>query len=225
MRRDQKEQVVEELTARLKAAETLLVADYRGLTMPQIDDLRTRLLESGARFTVVKNTLTRRAAEAAGTEALLTLLDGPSAIAFLEADGDMVAAAKALADAARETNVLEIRGGIMQGRAVTAAEVETLAKLPQAEVLRGQVLGAIVAPVTALAGLLNAPLQNLRGLIDARIEQLGGEEAAAPEPEAEATPAEEAPIEEEPVVEESSAEETTQADATESAVETPEEES
>ena len=82
MRRDQKEQVVEELTARLKAADTLLVADYRGLTMPQIDDLRSRLLESGARFTVVKNTLTRRAAEAAGTEALLTLLDGPSAIAF-----------------------------------------------------------------------------------------------------------------------------------------------
>ena len=160
MRRDQKEHVVEELTARLKAADTLLVADYRGLTMPQIDELRSRLLESGARFTVVKNTLTRRAAEAAGTDALLTLLDGPSAIAFLEADGDMVAAAKALADAARETQVLEIRGGIMQGRTVTAAEVETLAKLPPMDVLRGQVLGAIVAPLTALAGLLNAPLQN-----------------------------------------------------------------
>jgi large subunit ribosomal protein L10 len=173
MRRDQKEQVVEELTARLQAAETLLVADYRGLTMPQIDSLRSRLLESGARFTVVKNTLTRRAAEAAGTEALLTLLDGPSAIAFLEADGDMVAAAKALADAARETQVLEIRGGIMQGRAVTADEVASLATLPPADVLRGQVLGAIVAPLTTLAGLLNAPLQNLVGLIDARIEQLG----------------------------------------------------
>lgn len=214
MRRDQKEQVVEELTARLKAAETLLVADYRGLTMPQIDELRTRLLESGARFTVVKNTLTRRAAEAAGTEGLLTLLDGPSAIAFLEADGDMVAAAKALADAARETNVLEIRGGIMQGRTVTADEVETLAKLPPAEVLRGQVLGAIVAPLTALTGLLNAPLQSLRGLIDARIEQLGGEEEtpepepeAAPEPEAEAAPAEEAPAEEAPAEEEPVAEE------------------
>jgi large subunit ribosomal protein L10 len=224
MKRDRKEQVVEELTARLKAAETLLVADYRGLTMPQIDELRTRLLESGARFTVVKNTLTRRAAEAAGTDALLTLLDGPSAIAFLEADGDMVAAAKALADAARETNVLEIRGGIMQGRSMTADEVETLAKLPPAEVLRGQVLGAIIAPITALAGLLNAPLQNLVGLIDARIDQLGGEEEAsveeaAPEPEAEAAPAEEAlPAEEaasedEPVAEES-AEDTTQADAT-----------
>src|SRR3954465_12321736 len=155
MKRDQKQQVVEELTARLKSAETLLVADYRGLTMPQIDELRSRLLESGARFTGVKNTLTRRAAEAAGTEALLTLLDGPSAIAFLEADGDMVAAAKALADSARQTNVLEIRGGIMQGRAVTAEEVETLAKLPPEEVLRGQVLGAIVAPLTAPAGLPN----------------------------------------------------------------------
>lgn len=210
MRRDQKEQVVEELTARLKAADTLLVADYRGLTMPQIDELRSRLLESGARFTVVKNTLTRRAAEAAGTEALLTLLDGPSAIAFLEADGDMVAAAKALADSARETNVLEIRGGIMQGRPVTAEEVESLSKLPPEDVLRGQVLGAIVAPLTALAGLLNAPLQNLVGLIDARIEQLGGEEAeAAPaEPEAEAAPAEEVPAEEEaPAADEAPAEE------------------
>jgi len=241
MRRDQKEQVVEELTARLKAAETLLVADYRGLTMPQIDELRTRLLESGARFTVVKNTLTRRAAEAAGTEGLLALLDGPSAIASLEADGDMVATAKALADAARETNVLEIRGGIMQGRAVTAEEVEILAKLPPTEVLRGQVLGAIVAPLTALAGLLNAPLQNLRGLIDARIEQLGGEEEAAPEPEpeaaaepeAEAAPAEEAPAdeaaaeeapaEEEPAAEEESAEDTTEADATAPAAEEEEE--
>jgi large subunit ribosomal protein L10 len=214
MRRDQKEQVVEELTARLKAADTLLVADYRGLTMPQIDELRSRLLESGARFTVVKNTLTRRAAQAADTDALLTLLDGPSAIAFLEADGDMVAAAKALADAARETQVLEIRGGIMQGRTVTAAEVESLAKLPPAEVLRGQVLGAIVAPLTALAGLLNAPLQNLVGLIDARIEQLGGEDAEpAPEPEAEAAPAEE----ESAAAEEPSDEEDTQADATASA--------
>jgi large subunit ribosomal protein L10 len=187
--------------------------------MPQIDELRTRLIESGARFTVVKNTLTRRAAEAAGADALLTLLDGPSAIAFLEADGDMVAAAKALADSARETNVLEIRGGIMQGRAVTAEEVETLAKLPPVDVLRGQVLGAIVAPLTSLAGLLNAPLQNLVGLIDARIDQLGGEEAevaaepeAAPEPEGEAALAEEAPESTEDM-----AEATPEADATASA--------
>ena len=203
MKKEQKQQVVEELTARLKAAETLLVADYRGLTMPQIDDLRTRLLESGARFTVVKNTLTRRAAEAAGADALLALLDGPSAIAFLDAEGDMVAAAKALADAARETHVLEIRGGVMQGRTMTADEVETLATLPPADVLRGQVLGAIVAPLTTLAGLLNAPLQNLVGLIDARIEQLGGEEAATEAPAEEADEADEAPAAEAPAEEES----------------------
>jgi len=195
MKREQKHTVVEQLTERLKAAETLLVADYRGLTMPQIDQLRTRLLESGAKFTVVKNTLTRRAAEAAGADALLTLLDGPSAIAFLEADGDMVAAAKALADSARETKVLAIRGGVMQGQVVSAEEVESLATLPPIDVLRGQVLGAIVAPLTSLLGLVTAPLQNLHGLIDARIEQLeaqgdtsGADAAAAAEPEASPEP-------------------------------------
>ena len=200
MKKEDKEQVVAELTERLKASDTLLVADYRGLTMPQIDDLRTKLLESGARFSVVKNTLTRRAAAAAGADALLTLLEGPSAIAFIESEGDMVAAAKALADSARDTKVLVIRGGVMQGRTVSAEDVESLATLPPIDVLRGQVLGAIVAPLTAFLGLVNAPLQDLVGLIDARIDQLGGEEASAPtevaaEPEA-APAAEEAPAEE-----------------------------
>jgi large subunit ribosomal protein L10 len=180
VKKEDKEQVVAQLTERLKASDTLLVADYRGLTMPQIDALRSKLIESGATFTVVKNTLTRRAAEAAGAEALLALLEGPSAIAFLEAEGDMVAAAKALADSARETRVLAIRGGVLQGRTMSAAEVESLATLPPAEVLRGQVLGAIIAPVTAFAGLVAAPLQNLIGLIDARIEQLGADGAGPP---------------------------------------------
>jgi large subunit ribosomal protein L10 len=206
VKKEQKETIVAELADRLKAADTVLVADYRGLTMPQIDTLRTRLLESGARFTVVKNTLTRRAAEAAGADALLTLLEGPTAIAFLEADGDMLAAAKALADMARESKVLAIRGGVLQGRVVTAEEVETLAALPPIEILRGQVLGAIIAPVTALLGLVTAPLQNLYGLLDARIEQLGGEEvapeAAEPEPEVEAAAEPEPAAEAEPAAEE-----------------------
>jgi large subunit ribosomal protein L10 len=206
VKKEDKERVVAELTERLKASDTLLIADYRGLTMPQIDTLRTRLIESGARFSVVKNTLTRRAAEAAGAEQLLALLEGPSAIAFLEADGDMVAAAKALADAARETRVLAIRGGIMQGRTVSAEEVESLAKLPPVDVLRGQVLGAIIAPLTALQGLVTAPLQNLYGLIDARIEQLEAEVDDAPAE----TPAE--------------ADEPTPADATASASESTEQE-
>ena len=175
MLKSEKEQVVAELTERLRTADTLIVADYRGLTNAQIDGLRTKVLESGARFSVVKNTLTRRAAEAAGTDALLALLEGPSAIAFVENDGDPVAVAKALADAARETKILAVRGGVLEGQAMSAAEVESLAKLPPLEILRGQVLGAIIAPLNAVAGLVNAPLQNLVGLIDARIEQLGSD--------------------------------------------------
>jgi large subunit ribosomal protein L10 len=196
MKKADKEVVVAELTERLRTSETLLVADYRGLTMPQIDALRTRLLESGASFSVVKNTLGRRAAEAAGAEALLTLLEGPSAVAFLNADGDMVAAAKALSDMARESKILAIKGGVLQGRAMTADEVQSLATLPPVDVLRGQVLAAIIAPVTALLGLVSAPVQNLIGLIDARIEQLeaGGDTSAsaaeAPAPAEEAAPAE-----------------------------------
>jgi len=205
MQKEDKERVVTELTERLKTAETLIVADYRGLTMPQIDALRGRLLEHGAKFTVVKNTLTRRAAQAAGADALLALLEGPSAIAFIESDGDMVAVAKALADSARDTKVLAIRGGILEGREISGEDVEELAKLPPFDVLRGQVLAAVIAPLTSLLALVNAPLQNLVGLIDARIEQLGGEAPAAPEPvsdtgtvsdthepEAEAAPAAEA---------------------------------
>jgi large subunit ribosomal protein L10 len=188
MDKEQKERLVDELTEKLRSSDTLIVADYRGLTMPQIDDLRGKLIEHGARFTVVKNTLTRRAAEAAGADALLALLEGPSAIAFIEADGDMVAVAKALADSEKDTKVLAIRGGLMQGRTISAADVEELAKLPPFDVLRGQVLGAIIGPLQSLLGLVNAPLQNLVGLIDARIEQLGGPDAAAAASEPEPAP-------------------------------------
>src|SRR5476649_51797 len=190
MQKEDKELVVADLTEKLRTAETLFVADYRGLTMPQIDSLRGKLLDHGAKFTVVKNTLTRRAAEAAGADALLAMLEGPSAVAFIDSDGDMVAVAKALADSARETKVLAIRGGVMSGKQISSAEVEELAKLPPFDVLRGQVLGAIIAPLTSILGLVNAPLQSLVGLIEARIEQLGGEvaapAAATPEPAAEA---------------------------------------
>jgi large subunit ribosomal protein L10 len=184
VQKEDKQKVVADLTDRLKSSDTLIVADYRGLTMPQIDDLRTELLKHGAKFTVVKNTLTRRAAEAAGSDALLALLEGPTAIAFLEADGDPVAVAKAIGAATRETKVLEVRGGILDGRPITASEIESLAKLPPFDQLRGQVLGAITAPLYAVVGLFNAPLQNLVGLLDARIEQLGGEGSPGPEPQA-----------------------------------------
>ena len=199
MHKEEKERVVAELTEKLRRSETLIVADYRGLTMPQIDRLRSNLLDNGARFSIVKNTLTRRAAEAAGADQLLALLEGPSAIAFVEADGDAVAVAKALADAARDTRVLAIRGGIMQGRSISGGDVEELAKLPPLEILRGQVIGAILAPLNAILGLVNAPLQNLHGLIDARIEQLAEQGGDAAAPAAEAEP--EAASEPEPVPE------------------------
>jgi large subunit ribosomal protein L10 len=175
VKKEDKERVVAELTERLRTTETLIVADYRGLTMTEIDELRGKLLEHGARFMVVKNTLTRRAAEAAGTESLLALLEGPTAIAFLESDGDPLAVAKALSDTARSTRVLTIRGGMFEGREIEAGAVEELAKLPPADVLRSQVLAAITAPLTNVVALFAAPLQDLHGLVDARIEQLAGE--------------------------------------------------
>jgi large subunit ribosomal protein L10 len=210
--KSQKERVVAELKQRLANSETLIVADYRGLTMPQIDELRSKLLEHGAKFQVVKNTLTRRAAEEAGADQLLALLEGPTAIAFLESGGDPVAVAKALQAAAKETQVLALRGGVLQGRVMSTEEVESLATLPPVDILRSQVLGAVTAPLTTIVGLFNAPLQNLIGLIDARIEQLGGAEAEAPaqqeasEPEAEPEPE----VEAEPATEEVEAEPATE---------------
>jgi large subunit ribosomal protein L10 len=171
MLKREKERVVADLVERLRASDTLIIADYRGLTMPEIDGVRTEVLKHGARFTVVKNTLTKRAAEEAGVPELVELLDGPTAIAFV-GEGDMVGVAKALSDTARQTRILSVRGGILQGKPMSAEQVRDLASLPPAEVLRGQVLGAIVAPLSAIAALINAPLQDLVGLIDARIEQL-----------------------------------------------------
>ena len=188
LKRD-KERVVAELVERLRASDTFIVADYRGLTMSEIDGVRTELLKHGARFSVVKNTLTKRAAEQAGVPTLVELLEGPTAIAFV-LEGDMVAVAKTLNDTARQTKVLSLKGGLLQGQPVSAEEVQKLAALPPADVLQSQVLGAVIGPLNAIVGLFTAPLRDLVGVLDARISQLQeqGEtvEAEASEPEAEA---------------------------------------
>jgi large subunit ribosomal protein L10 len=213
MLKAEKERIVEELTERLKTTPTLFVADYRGLSVTEIDELRTKVIEHGARFTVVKNTLTKRAAEAAGADALLAMLEGPTAIAFIEADGDMVGVAKALSDTAKTTRILSIRGGILEGNPIGEAEVQNLATLPPVEVLRGQVVGAITAPLMTVVGLISAPVRDLLGLIDARIEQLkeqgdtGEAEGQTPEGSVPAEAAEESDASEEPVAAESSVEE------------------
>jgi large subunit ribosomal protein L10 len=210
MLKSDKERLVAELTERLKNTDTLIVADYRGLSVTEIDKLRTQLLEHGARFQIVKNTLTRRAAEEAGAEALLALLEGPTAIAFLEADGDPVAVAKALNDAARTTRVLTVRGGILEGATIGDEDVRNLATLPPAEVLRAQLVGAIAGPLTTVVGLFTAPLRDVVNVIDARIKQLEERGETAPEPQA--------AVEEAPAAEEVSPE----APAAEAATEVPE---
>jgi len=203
MLRQDKERIVSELAERLKSSQNLLVADYRGLTMPEIDELRTKLLESGARFSVVKNTLTRRAAEEAGVKQLLDLIDGPTAIAFIDAEGDPAAAAKILNDTARAHDVLVIRGGLLEGDTVSDAEIKRLATLPPADVLRAQLAGAVAGPLTTIVGLFTAPLRDIVNVLDARIKQLEEQGESAPEPEVDAESEEpkaeaEAPTEEEP---------------------------
>jgi large subunit ribosomal protein L10 len=197
MQRSEKENVVAELAERLRSTDTLIVADYRGLSVTDINKLRGELLEHGARFTVGKNTLTRRAAEEAGAEALLALLDGPTAIAFLDSEGDPVAVAKTLSTAARETRVLEIRGGILDGQQIGEDEVKSLATLPPTDVLRAQLVSAVSGPLMTVVGLFTAPLRDLVNVLDARIKQLeeqgGGEEASAEAPATE--PEQEAEVE------------------------------
>ena len=227
MQRKEKEQVVTELAERLRSSQTLILADYRGLSVSELDEVRTKLLEHGARFHVVKNTLTKRAAEEAGFETLKDLLDGPTAIAFV-GDGDMVSVAKTLSETARKTKILELKGGILEGTPMDAAQVSELAKLPPADVLRGQVLGAIVGPLNEIVGLFAAPVQDFVGLLDARIEQLGQEAPAEAEAAAEAEPAAEEERAEEATAEAeeapaAAAEETQEETTEETPEETPEE--
>ena len=196
MQRTEKEEVVAALVEQLRSTESLIVADYRGLTNADLVELRAKVRGSGGRLQVVKNTLTRRAAEEAGTESLLALLEGPTAIAFVQTDGDPVAVAKALADTAKDTKVLTLRGGILSGRSLTGDDVEELAKLPAPEVVKSQLVGVVVAPLTQLVALLAAPVRDLVGLIDARIEQLGGASAEGDTPaEVETTAEVETPAE------------------------------
>ena len=178
VQRQEKEAVVMELEERLRSAETLIVANYRGLSVIEMDNVRTQLLAHGATFRVVKNSLTRRAAEGAGVSELNEFIDGPSAIVFL-AEGDVVGVAKTLKQTAQQTKILSIRGGLLEGQPVTADQVIELASLPPADVLRGQILGAVVAPMTGIVALLGASMRELVGVFDARVRQLEEQGAEA----------------------------------------------
>jgi large subunit ribosomal protein L10 len=219
MNREQKAAAIEEVATQIQESEAVFAVDYRGISVPQAAELRTRLTEAGARFRVVKNTLTQRAADQAGAESLKEFLQGPTAFTFVVADGgDVALAAKALATFRRENDVLSFKGGVMNGAPLTADQLEALSRLPARDVLHQQLVGMIASPITGLVRGLNALISGLAIQLQQIAEQglVGGDEppAAAPEaagaaePDAEPAPAEtdEAPAEEAAVSEEPAAE-------------------
>jgi large subunit ribosomal protein L10 len=159
--RDQKATVVEEVAAQIKESEAIFAVDYRGISVPQAAELRVKLSDAGARFRVVKNTLTLLAADKAGAEALKAVLEGPTAFTFVRADGDLALAAKALAQFRREHNLLAFKGGLMNGEVLSAEQVEALARLPSRDVLHGQLVGVMASPITGLVRGLNALMAGL----------------------------------------------------------------
>jgi large subunit ribosomal protein L10 len=224
MNREQKAAAIEEVAGQIQESEAVFAVDYRGISVPQAAELRTRLTEAGARFRVVKNTLTMRAADQAGAESLKEVLEGPTAFTFVLADGgDVALAAKALATFRREHDVVAFKGGLMNGDALTVEQLEALSRLPARDVLHGQLVGMIASPITGLVRVLNALISGLAIQLGQIRDQglVGGDAAAAEEAPAEEA-AEEAPAAEaaEPPAEEAAAE----APAEEAAAEAPAEE-
>src|SRR4051812_47057135 len=196
MNREQKAAAVEEVATQIQESEAVFAVDYRGISVPQVAELRTKLNEAGARFRVVKNTLTQLSADKAGAESLKELLEGPTAFTFVAPDGDVALAAKALAQFRRETELLEFKGGVMGGEVLTVEQLGALSRLPARDILHGQLVAMIASPITGLVRGLNALIAGLAIQLQQIAEQGlvgGGAEEAAPAAEA---PAEEPPAEE-----------------------------
>jgi large subunit ribosomal protein L10 len=212
MNRDQKAAVVEEVAAQIQESEAIFAVDYRGISVPQAAELRVRLNEAGARFRVVKNTLTLLAVDKAGADSLKGVLDGPTAFTFVTAEGgDVALAAKALAQFRRENDLLEFKGGVMNGEELTAEQIGEIARLPAKDVLHGQLVGVIASPITGLVRGLNALIAGvaiqLQKIVDEGLLP-EGEPPPAAEEAAEAPAAEEAAAEEAPAEEASGGDET-----------------
>jgi large subunit ribosomal protein L10 len=186
MNRDQKTALVEELTEQIRSADAIFAVDYRGISVSEAAQLRGRLRDAGTRFRIVKNSLTERASDQAGAELLKTVLEGPTALAFVT--GDAALAAKALNDAGRSLGTLAFKGGLMNGNAISAEQIQSIARLPARDVLHGQLVGTIAAPLTQLVRTLNALISGLAIQLQQVAEQglVSGEaapaEEAAPEP-------------------------------------------
>jgi large subunit ribosomal protein L10 len=182
LNRDQKAAVIDEVAAKISESEAVFAVDYRGISVPQAAELRVRLRDADATFRIVKNTLTERAADKAGAEALKELLEGPTAMTFVR--GDAAAAAKALSDFRRASGgqLLEFKGGWMNGAPLGVPEIEAIAKLPSREVLYARLVGMVASPLTGLATSLNGLIGGLARQLQQIADQglVGGAAEAAP---------------------------------------------
>jgi large subunit ribosomal protein L10 len=189
MNREQKAAAIAEIAANIEAAQAILAVDYRGISVPQIAELRAGLRDADASFKVVKNSLTERAADQSGAEVLKALLIGPTALAFVR--GDVATAAKAIADYGRTSQLLPFKGGLMDGAALDVDQIRALSRLPSRQILYGQLVGVVASPVSGLVRSLGALLGGLAvalGQVREQREQ-GGETAAPESSTAEATEA------------------------------------
>jgi large subunit ribosomal protein L10 len=172
----QKAREIDALADSFQRAQLVVLANYRGLSVGQLQQLRGNLRETNAEFTVAKNTLTRIAAERVGVEIPAEHLEGPTALMF--AYEDVVAPAKALNDFVRSSRVLELKVGVMEGHSLDRSQIEALASLPPREELLAKLVGLLASPMSRVVGVLGGPSRSMAYLLNARAEQLGGGEAA-----------------------------------------------
>jgi large subunit ribosomal protein L10 len=196
MNREEKAAVIDQIAEELGGSDAIIALDYRGITVAQVAELREKLRPIDTKFQVTKNSLAERAADQAGVTDIKPLLVGPTALALVK--GDPAAAAKVLSDTARALRgPLVFKGGIMEGNFVSAADVESIAKLPSRDVLNAQLVGTIAAPLSGLVRTLNALVQGLasqlgqirdQGLVSGTAPAPADAPAAAEAPEAASSP-------------------------------------
>jgi large subunit ribosomal protein L10 len=198
MNRDEKAQAIEEIAADIEAAEAIFAVDYRGISVPQAAELRGKLRDADASFRVVKNRLTKIAAEKVGEDRLGDLLQGPTALTFVR--GDTAMAAKAISTFNKEHEVIAFKGGFMDGLSLDEDRFKSIARLPSRDVLNGQFAGVVASPLTGLVRGLGSMIQGLALQLGQIAEKglVSGEAPAEPAPaeEAPAAEAKEAPAEE-----------------------------
>jgi large subunit ribosomal protein L10 len=200
MNREQKSAVIDEIAAQITESEAVYAVDYRGISVAQAAELRGKLRDADATLRVVKNTLTIRAADQAGTENLKSLLTGPTALTF--ARGDAASAAKAVFDYARTTGLLPFKGGVLNGEALSPEQVQSIARLPTRDVLNAQFVNIVASPLTGLVTSLSNLISGLARQLSQVAEKMeSGEIASAAAPASAPAAEPEAPAEAEAAAE------------------------